>query len=141
MPTKFMKFSFDQQVLQHLENTIEQGKPIGYTVDFGFNYYRGTPISAVERFEVWMDGERVPDNDVLIEVNGKFLRVHELPLAHTEYWGVRTPLKIHVFGPPLTPGAHDVDIICEARVVYMEFAPGAFGKLDASARKTMTVEE
>ena len=54
MPTKFMKLGFDEQVLRGLRN--EDG---GYVVEVGLNYYRGTPISAVERLELSVDGERV----------------------------------------------------------------------------------
>ncbi len=51
MPTKFMKLGFDEQVLRGLRN--EDG---GYVVEVGLNYYRGTPISAVERLELSVDG-------------------------------------------------------------------------------------
>ena len=136
MPTKFMKLGFDEQVLRSLTNTDD-----GYLVEIRLNYYRGTPMSAIERLELSVDGERVDDERILIEVNGTFLRIAQVPLAFTEYWGVKTPLRLHVFGEPLAAGEHDVDLVCEARVVYMEFAPGVFGKLDASARKTLVVTE
>ena len=141
MPTKFMTLGFDERVLRRLANETEDGTPVGYVLDVGLNYYRGTPISAVERLELTVDGERVDDDRILVEVDGTFLRIPQIPLAFTEYWGVRTPIRLHVFGDPLAAGEHDVDLVCEARVVYMEFAPGVFGKLDASARKTLTVEE
>ncbi|MCI7458095.1 C-glycoside deglycosidase beta subunit domain-containing protein [Actinomyces urogenitalis] len=141
MPTKFMKLGFDEKVLRRLANETEGDTSTGYVLDVGFNYYRGTPMSAVERLELSVDGERVNDDRILVEVNGKFLRISQLPLAFTEYWGVKTPIRLHVSGEPLSPGEHDVDLVCECRVVYMEFAPGIFGMLDASARKTLTVEE
>ena len=56
MPTKFMKLGFDEKVLRALANDTD-----GYVLDVGFNYYRGTPISAVERLELTVDGERVDD--------------------------------------------------------------------------------
>ena len=121
MPTKFMRLGFDEQVLRRLANETENGAPVGYVLDVGLNYYRGTPISAVERLELTVDGERVDDDRILVEVDGTFLRIPQVPLAFTEYWGVRTPIRLHVVGEPL--------------------APGVFGKLDASARKTLTVEE
>lgn len=141
MPTKFMKLGFDEQVLRRLANWVENGLSLGFTVDVGFNYYRGTPISAVERLELSVDGERVPDDRILVEINGKLLRISQVSLAFTEYWGVRTRIRLHVFGEPLASGEHDVELVCEVRVVYMEFAPGVFGKLDASARKIIAVEE
>lgn len=134
MPTKFMKLGFDEKVLRRLVNESD-----GFVLDVGFNYYRGTPISAVERLELTIDGERISEERILVEINGKFLRIRQLPLAFTEYWGVKTPIRLHVSGDPLEPGEHDVDLVCEARVVYMEFAPGIFGMLDASARTTLTI--
>lgn len=141
MPTKFMKLGFDEKVLRRLANETENGTAVGYVLDVGFNYYRGTPVSAIERLELSVDGERVDEDRVLVEVNGKYLRVAQLAHAFTEYWGVKTPIRLHVSGEPLAAGQHDVDLVCECRVVYMEFAPGVFGMLDASARKTLTVEE
>ena len=136
MPTKFMKLGFDEQVLRSLTNTDD-----GYLVEIRLNYYRGTPMSAIERLELSVDGERVDDERILIEVNGTFLRIAQVPLAFTEYWGVKTPIRLHVLGAPLAAGEHDVDFVCEARVVYMQFAPGVFGMFDASASATLTVSE
>ena len=56
MPTKFMKLGFDERVLRRLANETENGAPVGYVLDVGLNYYRGTPISAVERLELTVDG-------------------------------------------------------------------------------------
>ena len=126
MPTKFMKLGFDEQVLCGLTNEDD-----GYVLEVGLNYYRGTPISAVERLQLSADGE----------LNGKYLRLYEVPLAHTEYWGVKTPIRLHVLGAPLAAGEHDVDLVCQARVVYMQFAPGVYGMFDASAASTLTVSE
>ena len=134
MPTKFMKLGFEDKVLRRLVNTDD-----GYVLDVGLNYYRGTPLSAVERLELTVDGERVDDDRILVEINGKFLRLAQVPLAFTEYWGVKTPIRLHVSGEPLDAVEHDVDLVCEARVVYMEFAPGVFGMFDASAHQTLTV--
>lgn len=141
MPTKFMKLGFDEKVLRRLANETEDGKDTGYVLDVGFNYYRGTPISAVERLELAVDGEKISEDRILVEINGKYLRIPQLAHAFTEYWGVKKPIRLHVAGPALAPGEHDVDLTCECRVVYMEFAPGVFGMLDASARKTLTLAE
>lgn len=140
MPTTFMKLGYDTRVLRRLANATENGRSVGYTLDVGLNYYRGTPISAVERLELTVDSQRIEGDRILVEINGTFLRLAQIPLAFTEYWGVRTPIRLHVFGEPLAPGEHDVDLVCEARVVYMEFAPGVFGMLDASAHATMTLD-
>ena len=82
MPTKFMKLGFDEQVLRGLRN--EDG---GYVLEVGLNYYRGTPISAVERLELSVDDERVDDERLLVEINGKYLRLYEVPLAHSREIG------------------------------------------------------
>lgn len=79
MPTKFMRLGFDEQVLRRLANETENGAPVGYVLDVGLNYYRGTPISAVERLELTVDGERVDDDRILVEVDGTFLRIPQVP--------------------------------------------------------------
>ena len=128
-------------MLQRLANVTNGDLAVGYTLDIGLNYYRGTPVSAIERLELRVDGERVPDDAILLEINGVFLRIPQVPLAFTEYWGVRDTIRLHVFGEPLALGEHEVALELEARVVYMQFAPGVFGMFDSSATKTMTVEE
>lgn len=136
MPTKFMKLGFDEQVLRDCSNT-----DMGYDITVGLNYYRGTPLSAVEHLELTVDGQRVPDTSILLEIHGKHLRLDQVPLAFTEYWGVREPIKLHVFGHHLSPGRHRIDLTLHARVVYMEFAPGIFGQFDGSSSATFVIAE
>jgi hypothetical protein len=37
-----------------------RGGEVGVTVDVRLNYYRGMPLSSIERLELSIDGERVP---------------------------------------------------------------------------------
>lgn len=136
MPTKFMKLGFDEQVLRTCVNT-----DMGYDITVGLNYYRGTPLSAVEHLALTVDGQSVPQDAILIEIHGKLLRIDQVPLAFTEYWGVREPIILHVFSQPLSPGRHRIDLVLHARVVYMEFAPGIFGQFDGSSSATFVIQE
>ena len=95
----------------------------------------------MEHLELAVDGQSVPATSILLEIHGKYLRLDQVPLAFTEYWGVREPIKLHVFGRHLSPGRHRIDLTLHARVVYMEFAPGIFGQFDGSSSATFIIAE
>ncbi|MGC5168193.1 C-glycoside deglycosidase beta subunit domain-containing protein [Luteimicrobium sp. DT211] len=143
MPTSYMKLAYEDKVLRPgalTEIRLETG-PVGFTLDVGLNYYRGLPLSAVERFELTVDGERVPDHQLLFELNDKLMPLSQLALAFTEFWSVKKDLRVHVYQGGLQAGDHDVALTMVLRCVYMQLAPGVWGQVDNSASRTLTLSE
>lgn len=141
MPTLFMKLPHEDKVLRAgaLRELTLDGEVVGFTLDIGLNYYRGLPLSAIERFEITVDGEVVPPERVLVEFNEKLFMPEQLPLAWTEFWGIKRDLHVRAYGPPLADGEHEVAVRLDLRNVYMQFGPGAYGMVDGSATRTLTL--
>lgn len=142
MPTSYMKLPHEDKVLRReaLRALTLGGDTVGYTLDVGLNYYRGLPLSAIERLELTVDGERVPDHLILVELNDKLFTVDQLPLAFAEFWGVKRDLRVRVYNGGLAAGAHLVALRLDLRCVYMQFAPGAWGRIDGSAVRELVLQ-
>lgn len=141
MPTLFMKLPHEDKVLRAdalRELTLNQ-EVVGFTLDIGLNYYRGLPLSAVEKLEIDVDGVPVPAHLQLIEFNEMLFQPEQLALAWTQFWGIKRDLHVKVFNGGLAQGEHVVTVRLELRNVYMKFAPGAYGMVDGSATRTLTL--
>lgn len=143
MPTLFMKLPHEDKVLRAdalRELTLGEAV-VGFTLDVGLNYYRGLPLSAIERFEITVDGELVPEHLVLVEFNEKLFLPSQLALAWTEFWGIKRDLHVRVYNGGLAAGEHEVAVRLDLRNVYMQFGPGAYGMVDGSATRTLTLQK
>lgn len=143
MPTSYMKLPYEDNVLRpgSLRDIQLETGSVGFSLDLGLNYYRGLPLSAVEEFELRIDGEKVPEHLLLFEFGGKLLTLSQLPLAMTEFWAVKKNLRVRVYNGGIPSGEHQVDVTLILRCVYMQFAPGIWGQIDNSASRTLTLEE
>lgn len=143
MATSYMKLPHEDNVLKPdaLRELTLNGQPVGVTLDIGLNYYRGLPLSAIERFEITIDGEAVASHLLLVEFNEKLFTVDQVPLAFTEFWGVKRDLRVRIYNGGLSAGAHRVAVRLDLRCVYMQFAPGVWGKIDGSAERELELHE
>lgn len=141
MPTLFMKLPHQDKVLRpgSLRELRLGEEKVGFTLDIGLNYYRGMPLSSIETLELVVDGEAVPAERMLVEFNEKLFMPDQLPLAWTEFWGIKRDLHLRVYGIDLAEGEHEVDLRLILRNVYMQFGPGAYGMVDSSATRTLTL--
>ena len=143
MPTQFIKNGFEKRVLREdgFYNILLNGKQVGFNVDLRINYYRGLPLSAVQKIELTVDGEEIPQNLMLANLNGKHFSVAQMKEMYMEYWGSKTPMHLHVFNYGLAPGEHKVEVRIEFKSPYMKFAPGVYGMVDGGAENTMIIGE
>jgi hypothetical protein len=141
MPTLYMKLLHEDKVLRpgSLRRLVLNDATVGFTLDVGLNYYRGMPLSSVEEFEITVDGEAVPEDLVLVEFNEKLFMPHQLALAWTEFWGIKRDLHVKVYNGGLSDGQHEVAVRLILRNVYMQFGPKAYGMIDSSATRTLTL--
>ncbi len=143
MPTQFMKLGFEKRVLRKdgFYNLLLNGNQVGFNVDLRINYYRGLPLSAVQKIELTVDGDVIPESLCLAKLNGKFFRLDQLKEMYEEYWGIKEPMHLLVFNSGLPEGMHDVKVRIEYKSPYMEFAPGIYGMIDGSGEAEMEVGE
>nr|WP_274636099.1 DUF6379 domain-containing protein [Microbacterium bovistercoris] len=143
MATTYLRLPYEGSVLRPGSLTavrLAEG-PVGFALEVGLNYYRGLPLSAVERFELTVDEERVADHLLLFEYNRKLFPLSQLGGAFTEFWSLKRPLRVLVYNGGLAAGEHRVEVTLILRSVYMQFAPGVWGMIDGSAARTLTLEE
>ncbi|MCF0231532.1 MAG: hypothetical protein HUJ63_04530 [Enterococcus sp.] len=143
MATFFMKLGFDDRVLREdgFYNIKLNGKQVGFNLDLRINYYRGLPLSSVQKLTIAVDGEEISDKLILAELNGKQFTIDQFPKMFAEYWGIKTPMHVRVFNSGLEEGEHEVDVHIEYKSPYMSFGPGQYGMIDGSCKKTMTIQE
>jgi hypothetical protein len=139
MPTSYLKLPYTEVVLRPgaLQPLVLAAGSVGFTLDIGLNYYRGLPLSAVEEFELTVDGERIPDHLLLFEYDRKLFMPNQLSAAAWEFWSIKKPLRVRAFNGGLADGEHSVDVRLILRSVYMQFAPGVWGLIDGSASQTL----
>lgn len=142
MPTVYMKLPYEEQVLRpDALRAVRLGDgSSGFTLDLGLNYYRGQPLSAVEKLDVTIDGEPVDLSAAVCELGDKLLPPSQLPLAITEFWSLKKRLRLHINDHPLTPGRHQVDVVLHVRNVSMWFGNG-WGMIDGSASRELELQE
>lgn len=141
MPTRFMKLGFDDRVIREdgFYNMTLNGKTVGFNLDLRINYYRGLPLSSVHQIKLTVDGEEIPQDLMLFELNGKFFTVDQLPELYAEYWGIKKAAHLRVYNGGLEDGIHDVDVHIEYKSPYMSFGPGIYGMIDGSGKKKMAI--
>ncbi|MGC3995364.1 MAG: DUF6379 domain-containing protein [Propionicimonas sp.] len=142
MPTLFMKLPHEEKVLHPGSlRELRLGEAVaGFTLDIGLNYYRGMPLSSVEKLELTVDGTPVPAELMLFEYNEKLFMPDQLSLAFTEFWDIKHDLRVNVYNGGLAEGDHEVGVELHVRNVYMQFGLGAYGMVDGSATRTLTLE-
>ncbi len=111
----------------------------GWSFIIRYPSYRGTFLSCIERFELALDGERVPDEKVRFCLNGKEFTLPELKDLHREYWFVLADAKIKVIGDEISDGEHTVTVTMYHRIPYTGYH-GDYLIWDNIGTKTLRVE-
>lgn len=143
MATFFMKLGFTDRVLQDegFHNILLNGKKVGVNLDININYYRGLALSCVQKLEVKIDGQEIPQHLMVFELNEKKFPVDRLPELFEEYWGIKETAHLMIFNNGLEDGEHEVELTLHFRNPYMQFGPGMYGAIDSSSKKIMVLKE
>lgn len=115
----------------------------GFEFQVQLAYYRGHYLSDIDLLEVWVDGEKMPQEAVTFDVNGKEMPVYKLSWAVTEFWSQVVPAKIRVLKKGgLEPGDHQLELKLMLRVPYMQIGPQHnFMPLDSGETVTVHLGE
>lgn len=143
MSTQYMKLGFVDQVIKDdgFYNIKINGRTVGVNIDLGFNYYRGISLSCIETFKVFIDGKEVPEDLMLFWLNGKGFRIGQLKDLYAEFWGIKQRAHVQIFNGGLSTGEHTIEVQMYLRCAYMQFAPGVYGMIDSSCKKTLNLKE
>ena len=129
-----------------LRNIYLERKITGFCFCVRLSYYRGHFLSDIDTLEVYVDGEKVSEADILSCLNEKELTIRQLQEAYTEFWRLLDPALIIVHRPGgLTDGEHHIRLNLMMRVPYLPL-PGRntdhdYMPLDAGGEKTFFLTE
>lgn len=103
--------------------------PDGVALSLTIPWYRSLWLSSVVRIELAIDGVAVPPEDLSFELAGIRYRLDELAEQSEVLWYLQQhPLLIVRRETPIALGeVHDVSIVGELRLPYMQIMPGQDG--------------
>ena len=103
-----------------LQNFYVWGEAMGFTFKMYYNRYRNVPLSCIEKFEVYVDGEQMDPLLVHLCINGKKFLPSDLPDMYNEYWAMQVPATVEVdkMGG-LAAGEHEIRVYMLARAPYI----------------------
>lgn len=140
-----MRMQLNSEVIKKnsFKHLYINGKKNGFEFDVQLAYYRGHYLSDIDLLEVYLDGEKMPQESVTFEINGKELPVYKLTYAVTEFWSQVEPAKIRVIKKDgITAGEHQLELKLMLRVPYMQIGPDHnFMPLDSGDKVVINVAE
>lgn len=141
MAVKFLKLGFDKRVLRQesFKNLYLNDHKVGFNLGIRLNYYRGQHLSTIERLEVKVDGELIPQDLILFCINDKKFTIPQLKDLFAEFWAFRKTVNLEIYNGGLSEGEHDIELILELRIPYMKFAPRTYGSLNSTVHQTMVL--
>lgn len=71
----------------------------GFALDIRSHWYRSLPLTSLVGLDLSVDGEKVPEEDMTIVVNGKSFTVPQLADGYDEWWYVLDPFELRVRKP------------------------------------------
>lgn len=138
-----MRMQLNEEIIKKasFRDMYINGQKNGFSFDVQLAYYRGHYLSDIDLLEVYVDGEKMPQEAVTFELNGKEMPVYKLTYAVTEFWSQVQPAKIHVIKKGgLSAGTHEIELKLMLRVPYMQIGPDHnFMPLDSGDKITVTV--
>ena len=120
-----------------LKNIYANGSKVGYQFDIRLGYYRGHFLSAIDQFEVTVDGKLILSQDLRFCINQKEFSPDQLKESFNDFWQLTTPATIKVIQKDgLMSGKHTIKVNLMLRIPYMQIGPGhQFMPLDSGQEK------
>lgn len=104
------------------ENVIKDGKIIGYQLKTRIAYYRGVPLSMVDKIELVVDDEPVPSEKIRFTVGDDTFTLKEMETVTSVKWEFGQQATIFVDQPGgLSKGEHKIFLSQTTRVAYYPF--------------------
>ena len=124
-----------------IEVNKAEGIVLGYEFKCKYPTYRGAYICNVLKFQVFIDGEEIPQEKLRFGVNGKFFLMSEIKDMYKEYWftGSKAIMRI-VDENGIAPGQHTVKMIMTHKIPYTGYF-GNYLVLEGTCEKTLSVKE
>ncbi len=140
-----MRMKLNPEIIKKdsFKNLYINGDKNGFEFNVQLAYYRGHYLSDIDLLEVYLDGEKMPQEAVTFELNGKELPVYKLTYAVTEFWSQVEQAKIRVIKKGgVEKGEHELELKLMMRVPYMQIGPDHnFMPLDSGEKVIVNAAE
>ena len=104
------------------ENVVKDGKVIGYQLKTRIAYYRGVPLSMVDKIELVVDDRPVPSEKIRFTVGDETFTPEEMETVTSTKWEFGQQATIFVDQPGgLSRGEHKLYLSQTTRVAYYPF--------------------
>jgi hypothetical protein len=104
------------------ENVVSEGKIIGYQLKTRIAYYRGVPLSMVDKIELVVDDVPVPYEKIRFTVGEETFTLKEMETVTSTKWEFGQQATLFVEQPGgLSKGEHKVFLSQTTRVAYYPF--------------------
>jgi hypothetical protein len=104
------------------KNVVKDGKVIGYQLKTRIAYYRGVPLSMVDKIELVVDDRPVPGEKIRFTVGDETFTLKEMETVTSTKWEFGQQATIFVDQPGgLSRGKHKVYLSQTTRVAYYPF--------------------
>jgi sugar phosphate isomerase/epimerase len=103
--------------------------PDGFALSLTIPWYRSLWLSSVTSLELTVDGVEVPADDLAFELQGVRYSLDDMPQQSDVLWYLQEhPLLIATRATPIELGeTHEVQLVGQLRLPYMQIAPGENG--------------
>lgn len=121
-----MRQEFNEEIIK--KNSITDiyinGNKQGFSFNIQLACYRGHYLSTIDVFEVYLDGEKIPEEAITFELKGKEMPIYKLKYAVTEFWSQVELAKVRVLKKGgLSSGHHEIQLKLMIHVPYMQIGP------------------
>jgi Domain of unknown function (DUF6379) len=116
-------------------NVVKDGKVIGFQLKTRIAYYRGVPLSMVDKIELVVDDQPVPSEKICFSVGDETFTLKEMETVTSTKWefGQQATLFVDQFGG-LSKGEHKLFLSQTTRVAYYPFP------LEGRRTRIMTID-
>jgi len=104
------------------ENVIKDGQIVGYQLKTRIAYYRGVPLSMVDKIELVVDNVQVASEKIRFTVGDESFTLKEMETVTSTKWEFGQQATIFVDQPGgLSRGEHNIYLRQTTRVAYYPF--------------------
>ena len=113
----------------------------GFALNIRSHWYRSLPLTSLAVLDLIVDGDRVPQEDMTIAVNGQEFTVPQLAGGDDEWWYVLDAAELRVRRPGFDPGRpHHIEFGLGLSIPYILVGPpDARQPLLAASRTSRTL--
>ena len=121
-------------VTEETKNIKKDQSIIGFQLGARVPYYRGLGISMIEHIELTVDGNKIPDTDILVEIHGNTYSLKQMETEESDRWEFGEVGLIKVLqNNGLSSGKHVITLILDRKSTRLNSSHIPLSRMPSSA--------